>query len=614
MQIIKSKMTFFQPTKSTISMICALSFQVLIGSTIGAHGSTIPFPGIDNELYKTWLNNTSYEKSTFLPSTSDTEKEGAVVHWTVDTQMIYLAVVAPATGWAAFGLAESGSMRGADIVLYTAETDTLEDAYVLDQLVKPLPDECQSWELVNSMVNDGLIVFEAKRLLNTSDAQDRAIIDDSLLSVPSTRVIAAWGNTSEPSYHGKNTARGSIRFFGSSDVVDEKEYFVQAMAKEAEGNFTISAQSFIIPSTDVTTYQWFCFSGEDLVEMGVPLDEDLHTIGVEPLIAGGSKKYVHHFVVYGSPIPWNNTLECSPETYPGYETAYTWAPGDLPLNLPPNVGGPLGSNGFQSFAIEIHYNNADLDANVSDSSGIRVYFTSIKREFDLGIFDAGDPSVLLEGGYISSNGGLAQHSFGCDKQCLTSYLTKPVTVIREHLHMHMTGVSMVNYHIRNDQVIREGRVDYWDFAQQGDLVVVQGTFQIYPGDSFRTVCNYNAANTTKWGLASQDEMCIVSLYYYPRQLVNESIAISCGLGFEEILPGCNTSYAITPDFSSETQLERVFGGAPASCPRNDANTPNYPVSSPSKQAPTSDAFATTVTIFTLAVYQSFLWKISTSLW
>jgi hypothetical protein len=127
----------FQCTgKFIIIALCALSPKAFTRPT-NAQDTALVFPGIDNDVYMAWLDNALYEKSTFLPSTSDTEGGGVEIHWTVDEQMIHLAVVAQATGWAAFGLAESGSMRGADIVLYTAETDTLVDSYVLDQLVNP---------------------------------------------------------------------------------------------------------------------------------------------------------------------------------------------------------------------------------------------------------------------------------------------------------------------------------------------------------------------------------------------------------------------------------------------------------------------------------------------
>jgi hypothetical protein len=562
-----------------------------------AEESSLLFTGNDTEAYYEWLDNVSYNKTTFIESNFETGS-GVSVHWTIDNDIIHLAVAAQASGWVAFGLAESGSMRGADIVMYTAETDTLTDAYVLDQLVRPIADNCQSWELVNSVVDGGFIIFEAKRYLNTNDTQDRVIIDDSFSIIPSTRVIAAWGNTAEPSFHGNSVARGSIRFFSTSEIIDEKDIFVQAMAAESEGNFTISARNFTIPSNAVTTYQLFCYSREELVELGVPLDQDLHSIGFEPIVHPEHSKYVHHFILYASALPWNKSSVC--DTYPVIENSYTWVPGDFPLTLPANVGGPLGSRGFQSFALQIHYNNADLDVNTSDSSsGVRLYYTSVKREHDLGIFQVGDPFVSLEGSLVSPFSGLAQHSFACGEQCLGDYLTEPVTVLREHLHMHMTGVSMVNYHIRNDQVIRSGKVDFWDFDQQGDLAVVQAPFQMNPGDSFRTVCNYNSTDNVMWGLASQEEMCIAFLYYYPRKLTSDDLPIMCGVGVGDFLPSCEVTYSnTTRDFRTYDQLLRTFGVAQSSCPNLMPTPISPPVQSPIKPESTSSSFFMDLKLYT----------------
>ena len=551
---------------SSISAIVALGTMLFLTST--AQEDTEYFAGSNNQAYLDWLSTVSYNQSLFIASDSNPD-QGVAVHWNIDrdNSTIQLAVVAPASGWSAFGLAESGAMRGADIIMYTASTNQLTDSYVLDQLVMPMTDTCPSnWELVSSTITDGFIIFEAQRLLSTGDTQDRVIIDDSSAMVAATRVIAAWGDSDTPSFHGSNAARGSIRFFGTSETTDIQNYFEQAMAKESEGNFTVSAQSFVIPSNVVTTYQLFCFSREDLVDLGVPIDNDLHTIGFEPIVQNGNSKYVHHYVLYGSSDPWNNTLACTNENYPQIETAYAWAPGAFPQILPSNVGGLLGSEGFQSFALEIHYNNVDLDVNVSDSSGVRIYYTSKKREFDLGTFNVGDPNVALYGLPVTSTGGLTQHSFSCEEECLSTYLNEPVTVFQETLHMHMTGVSMRNVHIRNGQIIREGKVEFWDFDQQGDLAIVQPPYQMLPGDSFRTICNYNSTKPVLWGPASDDEMCMATLYYYPRKLVYDIVPITCGLDIGEFLPGCEATYNVTPDFTTDDQLERTFGAVPASCP------------------------------------------------
>jgi len=332
-----------------LSALCGL-LLVLQGKHATAQGSAASyFGGGDNSTYLEWLQQSSYNKSAFLPSTQG-EDTGVALHWSTDESSIRIAVAAQATGWCAIGLAESGSMKGADIVMFTGETNELVDSYVLDQLVMPFPDDCQSWTLLNTTVEGGFVIFEATRLLDTGDSQDRPILDDSNVLVPATRVIAAWGDTVTPSFHGGNTARSSLRFFGSADSSEEIEAFQRIMQDEAEGNFTVRANNFAVPSEE-TVYQYFCFSEADLLAMNVPLDQDLHTIGVAPIV---TSEYVHHFIVVGSIEPWDSSLNCE-DFFPGFETAYVWAPGDLPLTLPSNVGGPLGSSGFKSFQLEIHY-------------------------------------------------------------------------------------------------------------------------------------------------------------------------------------------------------------------------------------------------------------------
>ena len=575
-------------------VLCSL---LVLGQAYQLNAQETPtefFPGTIKDVYTDWLATVSYNKTTFIESPYDTTT-GAALHWNIVDDMIYLAVaVTQATGWAAFGLAESGSMRGADIVMYTAETDALTDAYVLDELVQPSLDTCQSWTLINSVVDEGFIIFEAKRLLNTSDAQDRAIIDDTEFIIPSTRVIAAWGNDTTPSYHFRNVARGAVRFFGTPEMADDESFFFQTVSTEAEGNVTLSADNYIIPSDVVTTYARFCFSSNDLMNSSVPMDQDLHVIGFEPFVQPGNTKYVHHYIVYASEMPFNYTNASCAEEYPVVEIAYVWAPGDFPLALPTNVGGPLGARGYQSYALEIHYNNADMTPNVSDNSGVRVYYTSQKRQYDLGVFQTGDPFVALQETFVNENGGdFAQHTFVCEADCLTNHLPEPVTVIRESLHMHKTGATASNEHIRNGQVLRSSRVNFWDFEQQGDLAVVQAPFQLNPGDSFRTVCNYNSPNDVIWGLASEEEMCIAFLYYYPRTVSDMGIAISCGLGFNDFLPGCEVTYNVTTSQIRSLEEIRTFGGAPSSpatCPNNN----NAPVSATApKRSPVSAPTAST---------------------
>lgn len=279
------------------------------------------------------------------------------------------------------GLAEAGSMRGADTVMFSAQSKELVDGYVLDDLVKPFPDACQSWTLLNSTVGEEFIMFEASRALDTGDTQDRVFVDDKEDFLPPTRVIAAWGDTEEPSFHGSNSALGAIRFFG--DEADPFKKFDSLMENEAEGSFFLGAPEFAIPA-DETTYVNFCLSAADLMAEGVPMDQELHLIGIEELIDPRGQAHVHHFLVFGTTVPFNSTSQSCDDDFDLGDLLYLWAPGTVPSLLPENVGIPLGgSSGYQALQIEIHYDNPALLADVVDSSGVRGHFTSQKREFDL---------------------------------------------------------------------------------------------------------------------------------------------------------------------------------------------------------------------------------------
>ena len=519
------------------------------------------FDATDNDAYLQWLQDATrdYERTLFLPSPAG-PFDGAAIHWTIEGDSIYLAVAARATGWVGFGVAENGGMSGADVVLFTADTNTLQDSYILDDRF-PIADDCQSWTLLNSQTDGGFVIFEGVRLLDTGDTQDRPIVDDSTVDVAAHRIIAAWGDTLVPGNHGPDSrVRSALRFHGDGNVED-----LTAVEAEAEGVLLLGAVDYPVKPIE-TEYANFCFSTADLNDMGMPNNTELHSIAFEPIIDPRGEKYVHHFVLYAT---FEATREVVCNETDWFETAYAWAPGEGPFVLPSNVGGPLGENGFKSFRLEIHYNNPSLDTGVVDSSGIRVYYTSQKREFDMGIMMTGDPLVSLIGQPVGD--GMVQHSFDCPASCTSTVLQQSVTVIREGLHMHKTGRSMYNYQSRDGAVIRVGAVDYFDFDQQGLYSVPQAPFQIEAGDSFRTECFYESNNGETFGLSSQEEMCMAFLFYFPRQQIEipdappgSELPIICGYQFGTGF--CDTEWEKL-ELASTADFHRTFGSSPeGTCP------------------------------------------------
>jgi hypothetical protein len=539
------------------------------------------FGGVDHEAYFAWYESkdiaTRYTGSVYMPSDA-TAENGAAVHWRIDEDYVYLAVAARATGWLGFGLAEAGGMLGSDMVLFTASRpEELRDAHTLEER-RVFTDDCQQdWTLVASNVDYvGFIMFETRRLLNTGDPQDREIMNDEFTLIPPHRVIAAWGDDPEVGFHGMNRARSAIRFFG---LGNEQATFETSMTKHADGFFELRSSNYPIKTID-TEYVDLCFTREDLVAQGVPNTTDLlNVIGFEPILNKGSEPYVHHFLVSASSLNTCDNMN---------EVAYVWAPGEHPVSFPEDMGAPLfgiEAGGFQAYNIQIHYNNPLLVDGVIDSSGVRFYYTETPRQHQVGVMQTGDPWVTLEGQHVGN--GLSLHEFDCPGSCSKQALAEPVTAIREVLHMHKTGVRISNQQIRNDEVIRTGMVDVWEFHQNGVAAAMQQPFTIQPGDGFKTSCYYRnndqppangtfptnstieiskrqtVDNSPVFGISSQEEMCIAYIFYYPRasiQLFGIEWSWLCGVDFTEN-EECSAIHQVQDLANDDSKLNRVFGVA-----------------------------------------------------
>ena len=141
-----------------------------------------------NETYLTWKTQTDYSYSKYLPTEID-ESKGIHFHWTIQrgTGTIEIGVaikIDSQQGWAEIGFSDHGGRRGADFVHFTRTgkaLPSLVDGYVLDDIhEKPIADKKQDWELIHhSITNDGYLIFEAKRDLDTKDGFDKPLLDDS---------------------------------------------------------------------------------------------------------------------------------------------------------------------------------------------------------------------------------------------------------------------------------------------------------------------------------------------------------------------------------------------------------------------------------------------------
>jgi len=454
-----------------------------------------------------------------------------------------------ATGWAAFGIAEAGGMFGADVVSFTTANPTvLVDGYILDDRQVRV-DTSQDWTLISSVVEDGWIIAEATRKLDTGDTQDNTLKNDKELWGAPSRIIAAWGDTEFMSYHGDNRSSSSVRLFADpSFSTSESEALLDMLEKHSDGYFDVVNDAFEIPAQE-TKYKYLCKSYDELKEQFGGDTTDITMIGATPIITEKTRQFVHHFIVMAVPS-CTNQLGGGENAFKR-EQIYGWAPGEHGMILPDNVGFPMFDSEFnQAILIEIHYNNPKRISGMEDSSGVRFHYTSTKREYDAAMLQVGDPMLGLRG--VAINDGLTQHEFTCGGTCSSLFLDEPVTVLWEKLHMHKTGTRMVNEVIRGGEVFHTAKVEVFDFDQQGGFQPQQDAYQLQAGDSFRTTCYYKDGTVFKEG--SQEEMCIGFMLYYPAKKF-------AGFPFVCPYPGrfpCAEEYVST-DLSDYEGLGREFG-------------------------------------------------------
>jgi DOMON domain len=312
-----------------------VSWMLLLRGAVAVSYPYQYFGGVDNQVYMNWVKNVTYPANLFVASDSN-ETEGIAMHWDIQGDYLYLAVAARASGFVGFGIADAGGMEGADMLLYeTLNPDTVRDAHVLD-VRYPITDESQDWEFIDSVISDDFLIVEVKRLLDTGDPQDRAILHDDTNIVP-TRIIGAWGESTTASYHGPNRARGAVRF-RSLGSVDENASFKANMAANADGYFEIGASNYSVKPIETEIIK-ICMPWKEILAQGVP-DSNFMVIGFEPIV--DKTEYVHHINLFAND---DNSDDLSCDSAVSWNFFYGWASGSYPLALPGNVGSPWGAKG-----------------------------------------------------------------------------------------------------------------------------------------------------------------------------------------------------------------------------------------------------------------------------
>ena len=254
-----------------------------------------------------------------------------------------------------------------------------------------------------------------------------------------------------------------------------------------------------------------------------------HIVRFDGIVSPKSEGVVHHMELFHCDVkpdtkilPYNN--ECTSEQKPMNLTSCrrvigAWALGATNFTYPNEAGGLIGGPDTSPYLVlEVHFNNPYLKKGIVDQSGIRIYYTSKRRNSDAGIMEVGleynpknsippKASAFRLSGYCLG---------GCTQASLPS---TGITVFASQLHTHLTGVQVFTRIVKKDGTIVTLNIDRHYSPHFQEIRLLPEPVQIERGDMILHTCIYNTesrANMTFGGYGISDEMCVNYMHYYPR--------------------------------------------------------------------------------------------------
>jgi len=462
-----------------------------------------------------------------------TKEDIYTIYWSLDMKTIKIALEVKTLGWIGFGIAEqsSGTMGGSDVFqgfVNSSGAVEFKDRYVLRQLPgtnsfqAPLTDKCQNWVLISGEETGGKTILEVSRSIDTQDPQDRPI-----LLKGNTKIILAFGADDQDVwdiYHTRERRLAtSLDFSGVpyNDPIDAVKNEQGIEVLEFFGWFNITTDKEFIRRQgdgymldDVTVYFYFYKNLNEILQHG-----DIHIIAIEDIIKDETKEFVHHFILDG--VFYNYTSGASEDDF----MLYGWAPGVSPMVSDQCGFKASKTTGINFLRLQTHYDNPMKKEGIVDTSGVRIYYTRELRAHDCSVVRFGQPNEVHEDPWLIP--GKTKYVY----ECLDIGVDKngtdidwngisEITVYSETLHMHSVGREMWS-EIKRDggEWITTSSIEFWDFNFQSFYKPLIGKYKLKKGDSLRITCIFETEigkPTHKYGLASQDEMCIQFSQYYPR--------------------------------------------------------------------------------------------------
>ncbi|XP_042880997.1 uncharacterized protein LOC122258825 [Penaeus japonicus] len=480
-------------------MDVVLGFMVVLAACVGVHTQSLPPMDL---MHRAFL-----------------DQEGKyLMLWTPREQDIVIEVQVETKGYVGLGFSPNGGMRDADIVLGWVTDDgkvVLEDRFATGYR-EPKKDNLQDVELLGGSENETHTVLRFSRPWSTCDDEDYDLSGDTV------RLIWAYGND--------DPGEGAVRMHderGTKSMYLQEPQFALPDFGDDVKEFDLISANISLPNDLRTLYWCRLFKMPNITQK-------THIIGYVPFIQEGNHKYVHHIVLYECHLEdsarhfekWLDVkgAQCHSANMPLSWKRCTnpiiaWAVGGEGEMLPDHVGFPMGEEhgGSTYYLMEMHYDNPNLQADVVDASGVKIFYTENLREHEAG-------SLVIGHGIFNhiippktSNWLSVGH---CSSDCTSQMVPADgIKVVQGLLHSHLLGRELYLRQIRDGRELPMVFSDAsYDFNYQQTRVLKE-EMTILPGDSFITECVYDSSERSGpsfGGFGTDEEMCLGYLTYYPR--------------------------------------------------------------------------------------------------
>ncbi|KAL7988509.1 hypothetical protein Chor_007428 [Crotalus horridus] len=330
--------------------------------------------------------------------------------------------------------------------------------------------------------------------------------------------------------------------FGTNDTIDffkgkiiHRSLFLMLVVTNAELKqpstyhvYDLKLNDFPIPE-DETTYA--------CTFLPLPIVKTKHHIyKFEPIITPRNITAVHHILVYacgnGSVLP-SGVSDCygaDPDFSLCSQIVAGWAVGGGSYMFPDEAGYSLGTPiDPQWVRLEIHYSNFDLIPDLIDNSGLRLFYTTELRPYDMGVLHTGILTFPIH--FIPPQADSFMSYGFCNTSRFHEINGSPVPdmhVFGYLLHTHLAGRGLRGVQYRNGKQLRvlceDNKYDF-NLQETRDL---KKTIIFKPGDEFLVECNYQTTDRTDTvfgGPSTLNEMCLLFLFYYPRNNISSCLGL-----------------------------------------------------------------------------------------